>query len=152
MVARAPIAVALVDDDVGDRMLTVRPFSEAGLSNKVVELEDGQALLDLLCRRSPFASTPLPGLVLLDLRMPRLGGREALDQLRADPRYAELPVVILTESDDPQDIRNAYLRGATSYVAKPVTPDAIDRIVVAVDRLSYGFDHNGQRCIADAAP
>ncbi|MCB9508422.1 MAG: response regulator [Myxococcales bacterium] len=135
----SPVSIALVDDDLVDRMLTIRAFREAGLTNPIVELPDGEALLDLLARRGAFETSERPGLVLLDLTMPRLDGRSTLERLRAMPDMAELPVVVLTQSELPDDIRRSYLAGATSYIAKPVDFDGIVRVVKAIPSLGIAL-------------
>jgi CheY-like chemotaxis protein len=117
-----PISILMAEDDPNDRLLTQEALSE---SQAVVEIDfvaDGLELLQLLrCegRYAERAGVPLPGIILLDLNMPRMDGREALTRLKTDPQLKHIPVVILTNSKDDDDIMHAYELGASSYVLKP---------------------------------
>jgi two-component system response regulator len=115
--------VLLVEDNPDDAELTFRAFKRHNLANKVVHAQDGVEALDYLFGRGQFAgrdTSQLPTLVLLDINMPRLDGHEVLAALRADPHTVNLPVVMLTSSDEQRDIHRAYGNGANSYVRKPV--------------------------------
>lgn len=109
--------VLLVEDNADDELLTVRALRKAKLSNEIVVLRDGQAALDYLCGDE---SKPLPALVLLDLKLPKVGGLEVLTRLRAQERTRLLPVVILTSSREEGDVLAGYTGGANGYVVKPV--------------------------------
>lgn len=119
-----PITILYADDDPEDRMLVQEAWGESRLRNELHFVEDGEELMDYLYRRGKFshlAVKPLPGLVLLDLNMPRKDGREALKEIKADPQLRLIPVVILTTSKDEEDILRAYNLGVSSFVVKPVT-------------------------------
>lgn len=115
--------ILLVEDNFQDELLTLRALRKVNLANQVDVVRDGQQALDYLFRQGEFAERKgpeLPTVVLLDLNLPRIGGLEVLDRLRADPRTAFLPVVILTSSDEERDRLRSYENGANSFVRKPL--------------------------------
>ena len=115
--------VLLVEDNPQDEMLTLRALRKANLVNHVDVVRDGQQALDFLFAEGPFvlrAGQPLPTVVLLDLNLPRVGGLEVLERLRADERTRLLPVVILTSTDEQRDRVASYRGGANSFVRKPL--------------------------------
>jgi CheY-like chemotaxis protein len=119
-----PITILLADDDPDDRQMTKEAFAECHLVNAVHFVEDGEQLMDYLLRRGNYASMakdPLPGLILLDLNMPRKDGREALKEIKAHPDLKRIPIVVLTTSKAEEDILRTYDLGVNSYVTKPVT-------------------------------
>jgi two-component system response regulator len=117
--------ILLVEDTDDDADLTIRAFKEAKIGNPVVRARDGVEALDYLFARGPFTGrhAGLPGVVLLDLKMPRMGGLEALRHIRIAPETQHLPVVILTSSTEDSDRLQAYSHHANSYVRKPVNYD-----------------------------
>ncbi len=115
--------ILLVEDNSQDEMLTLRALRQAKVANRIDVVRDGQQAVDYLFRQGEFAdreSPDLPTVVLLDINLPRLSGLDVLERLRADPRTALLPVVMLTSSDDEQDRLKSYRNGANSFVRKPV--------------------------------
>ena len=117
-------SILLVEDNPDDVDLTLRAFRRAGIAHPVEVVGDGVEALDYLFARGEHASRagrPLPSVVLLDLKLPRLDGHEVLRQLRADPRTRLLPVVILTSSVEEEDVARGYGEGCNSYVRKPVS-------------------------------
>ena len=119
----SPRGLLLVEDNPQDEMLTLRSLRKVNLANEVTVVRDGQQALDYLFREGEFLDRPgqaLPAVVLLDLGLPRVGGLEVLERLRADDRTRLLPIVILTSSDEEQDRLRSYLGGANSFVRKPV--------------------------------
>jgi two-component system response regulator len=115
--------VLLVEDNPDDAELTLRAFKRHKLINKVVLARDGADALDFLFARGKYAgrdANQLPSLVLLDINMPRMNGHEVLAAMRAEALTSNVPVVMLTSSDERQDISRAYSGGANSYVRKPV--------------------------------
>lgn len=117
------ITIVLADDDPDDRQLTEEAFVENRLANQLHCVQDGEELLDYLHRRGSFErlrSEPLPGLILLDLNMPRKDGREALKEIKADPNLRRIPIVVLTTSKAEEDIVRAYNLHANAYITKPV--------------------------------
>ena len=122
------ITILIADDDPDDRQLTREALAECRLANNVHFVEDGEQLLDYLHRRGDFqefADAPLPGLILLDLNMPRKDGREALKEIKANPEFRRIPIVVLTTSKAEEDILRTYDLGVNSYVTKPVTFDSL---------------------------
>src|SRR6478752_583232 len=106
-----PIVILLADDDEEDRMLTCDALAESHLLNEIYCVEDGEELMDYLRREgkyAPPALAPVPGLILLDLNMPRKDGREALREIKADPVLRKIPVVVLTTSKAEEDIYRTY--------------------------------------------
>ena len=127
-----PITILMADDDPDDRQLTREAFEEAKLANDLRFVEDGVELLDYLHRRGKYAdpaSSPKPGLILLDLNMPRKDGREALEEIKRDPRLRAIRVVILTTSKAEEDILRTYNLSAASYITKPVTFESLVDVV-----------------------
>ena len=118
------IVILLADDDEDDRLLTADALRIVKLPSEFRTVNDGEELMDYLNHRgkhAPPASSPRPGLVLLDLNMPRRDGREALREMKADPELRSIPVVILTTSRREDDITRTYDLGANSLIVKPVT-------------------------------
>ncbi len=124
MESRETIVILIAEDDPDDRMLTIRALQQNRLANDIKWVEDGEELMDYLHRRGAYAddgSAPRPGLILLDLNMPRMDGREALQAIKADPELRRIPVVVLTTSRAEQDIVQSYDLGVNAFVTKPVT-------------------------------
>jgi len=127
-----PITILMADDDPDDRQMTKEAFEEAHLVNDLRFVKDGVELLDYLHRQGKYtdpASSPRPSIILLDLNMPRKDGREALQELKADPKLRSIRVIILTTSKADEDIARSYDLSATSYITKPVTFDALVDVV-----------------------
>ena len=121
---RQHITILLADDDADDRMMVQDAFTESRIANDLRCVNDGEELMDYLLRRGKFsdpATSPTPGLILLDLNMPRKDGREALKEIRADERLRRIPIVVLTTSQAEEDIYRTYDMGVNSYITKPVT-------------------------------
>lgn len=112
--------ILLVEDNPRDEELTLRAFRRSGIANPIEVARDGAEALDRLLGRGNFAADPLPQVVLLDLKLPKIDGLEVLRTLRATERTALLPVVVLTSSVEEQDLVRSYSLGANSYVRKPV--------------------------------
>jgi CheY-like chemotaxis protein len=135
------IVIMIADDDPEDRMLAKDALAEARVANDIRYVEDGEELMDYLKRRGKYADpadSPRPGMLLLDLNMPRKDGREALEEIKADPALRTIPVVILTTSEADEDILRSYGLGASSYITKPVTFDGLVKIMKALN--SYWFE------------
>jgi two-component system response regulator len=127
-----PVTILMADDDPDDRQLTKEAFEEAKLANELRFVEDGVELLDYLNRRGKYSdpgSSPRPGIILLDLNMPRKDGREALQELKADPRFRAIRVIIMTTSKAEEDILRTYNLSAASYITKPVTFEALVDVI-----------------------
>jgi CheY-like chemotaxis protein len=119
-----PIAILMAEDDPEDIMLVRDAMAEARLANDLRCVSDGEELMDYLRRRGKYAdpqTSPRPGVILMDLNMPKKDGREALKEIKADPSLRTIPVIVLTTSHAEEDIIRSYGTGANSYIAKPVT-------------------------------
>jgi CheY-like chemotaxis protein len=125
------ITILMADDDCDDRMLAEDAMRESRLGNTFRCVEDGQELMDYLNRAGKYANqdAPRPGLILLDLNMPRKDGRQALKEIKSDPDLRRIPVVILTTSKTDEDVLRSYDLGANSFITKPVTFDRLVEIV-----------------------
>jgi CheY-like chemotaxis protein len=135
------ITILLADDDPDDRQLTRDAFKENRLANALATVEDGEELMEYLYRRGKYQAltgTPLPGLILLDLNMPRKDGREALKEIKAHPEFRRIPIVVLTTSKAEEDILRTYDLGVNSYITKPVTFKSLVEIVKVLGR--YWFE------------
>lgn len=135
--SKRPVTILMADDDPDDRALTQEAFVEARLANELRFVEDGEELLDYLYRRGKYAdpeTSPTPGLILLDLNMPRKDGREALAEIRADPQFQSIRIVIMTTSRAEADIVRSYNLSAASYITKPVTFEALVEVVRALGK------------------
>ncbi|PLX89698.1 MAG: two-component system response regulator [Desulfuromonas sp.] len=120
---KKPITILMADDDPDDRLMAEEALEESKLSNDLHFVVDGEELMDYLYRRGKFsepATSPRPGLILLDLNMPKKDGREALKEIKADPELRSIPVVVLTTSQAEEDILRSYDLGVNSFITKPV--------------------------------
>ena len=122
---KIPITILICDDDEDDRLLTQQALEDAHVSNDVRFVEDGVELLDYLHQRGTFAGetgkAPRPGLILLDLNMPKMDGREVLKVIKSDPTMRDIPIVVLSTSRLDEDIVRSYQLGVNSFITKPVT-------------------------------
>ena len=133
----ARITLLMADDDPADCLLTEKAFRKAEVTSPLHVVHDGAELMDYLKRRGKYADpedAPRPSLILLDLNMPKVNGREFLEQLGNEPELRSIPVVILTTSDEERDIASSYELGANAYMVKPAAFDdmvSVARIVKA---------------------
>ena len=121
---RAAITILLADDDEDDRLMTRDALRDARLHNDLRTVVDGVELMEYLKREGRFSDereSPRPGMILLDLNMPRMDGREALAAIKADPELRSIPVVVLTTSKAEEDVIRTYDLGVNSFITKPVT-------------------------------
>lgn len=133
--APLPITILIADDDPEDRMLAEDALEEARLANDIRFVQDGEELIDYLKRLGYYADpekSPRPGMILLDLNMPRKDGREALIEIKADPELRTIPIIILSTSDADEDILRSYNLGAASFITKPVTFDGLVKVMLAL--------------------
>ncbi len=138
---RKLITILLADDDEDDRLLTKEALAESRLANDLHMVSDGEELMDYLCRRGDYASlenSPRPGLILLDLNMPKKDGREALREIKSDLTLRQIPVVVLTTSGAEEDIYRTYDLGANSFITKPVMFESLVRVMKDLGR--YWFE------------
>ncbi len=117
----SPVLILMADDDPDDRLMAKEALEASGLRNEMRFVEDGVELMHYLNQEASYQDAPRPGLILLDMNMPRKNGREALAELKAHPDFKRIPVVILTTSQADEDIKLGYDLGASSYITKPVT-------------------------------
>jgi len=132
-----PIVILLADDDEEDRMLAADALAESRVVNDFRFVEDGEELLDYLYHRGKYGDpqlSPTPGLILLDLNMPRKDGREALREIKADPDLRRIPVVVLTTSKAEEDIYRTYDLGANSFITKPVSFEGLVAVMRDIGR------------------
>ena len=133
-----PARVLLVEDNEADVRLTREALREPGPPVRLSYVADGEQALAFLRREEGYADAQRPDLVLLDLNLPRKNGLEVLDELRADPELASVPVVMLTSSAAEQDVRSCYALGARSYVVKPHELDAFMELIGAIRAFWLG--------------
>lgn len=135
----------MADDDEDDRLLAREALRESRLANQLYFVEDGEELMDYLHHCGQYNSlnggseaVPRPGLILLDLNMPKKDGREALEEIKADPQLRQIPVVILTTSKAEEDIYRSYDLGANSFITKPVTFSGLAEVMKTLSE--YWFE------------
>lgn len=134
---RKPIVILLADDDEDDCLLCQDAMEESRVRNDLRTVHDGVELLEYLRREGRFADpteSPRPGVILLDLNMPRKDGREALEEIKADPELRRIPVVVMTTSKEDEDILKSYDLGASGYVTKPVTFEGLVAVMRGLGR------------------
>ncbi len=135
------VTILIADDDADDRMMISDALRESRLSNNLRFAENGEELMDYLLHRGKYtnaAENPRPGLILLDLNMPKMDGREALKAIKENADLKRIPVVVLTTSKAEEDIYRTYNLGVNSFVTKPVTFDSLVTIVREIGR--YWFE------------
>ena len=131
---RDAITILMADDDDDDFLLTKKALAESRLANTLVRVEDGEELLDYLKRRGRYENSDVvrPGMILLDLNMPRKDGRETLKEIKSDPELKDIPVVIFTTSKTEEDVFRSYQLGSNSFITKPVTFDKLVNVITAL--------------------
>jgi len=123
------VHILLVEDSPTDAGLAMEAFKDSKLLNNLAHVEDGTQAISYLRRENQYSDAPRPDLVLLDLNLPTKGGREVLKEIKADPDLKDIPVIVLTTSDDDQDILNSYELHANCYITKPVDFEKFVQIV-----------------------
>jgi CheY-like chemotaxis protein len=129
------IDILLVEDDPGDVVLTTEALNGSKLTNHVHVTENGELAMKFLRKEAPYEDAPRPDLILLDLNLPRMDGREVLAAIKEDPEYRRIPVVVLTTSEAEEDILRSYDLHANAYVTKPVHFDRFMEVVRQVDEF-----------------
>ena len=127
--------ILMADDDEDDRRAVAKAWKTSRAANPIEFVNDGEQLMDYLQRRGQYSSLPAgsrPGLILLDLNMPKKDGREALMEIKADPDLRQIPVIVLTTSKAEEDIYRTYDLGANSFITKPVTFTALVELVQSI--------------------
>jgi len=129
-----PAPILLVEDNEADVELALRAFKRRRISNPIAVARDGEEALDYIHRRGAFAAGALtPGVILLDLRLPKVDGLDVLKEIKAHPVYRHVPVVVLTTSAEDRDIKRSYELGASSYIVKPVEFEKFRDVVERID-------------------
>ena len=129
------IVIMLVEDDEGHQLLIRENLRLGGIVNELIELRDGQHALDYLFRRGQYqdpAKSPRPGLILLDIKMPKIDGFAVLEKVKVDPQLRMIPVLMLTSTDDQAEINRSYALGANSYIVKPIRYEEFQERVKAL--------------------
>ncbi len=131
------VPILMADDDADDRYLLKSAFEDCRLTNPLHFVEDGVQLMDYLLRKGAYSETgyPAPGLILLDLNMPRMDGREALRAIKTHPELKSIPVIILTTSKSDEEILNTYVSGANCFITKPVSFDELMGVVSSIGKF-----------------
>jgi CheY-like chemotaxis protein len=128
-----PIEILLVEDDPGDVRMTQEALAESKVANNLHVVADGEAAVAFLRCKEPYADAPRPGLILLDLNLPRMDGREVLAEIKEDPELRRIPVVVLTTSESEEDVLRSYDLHANAYVTKPVEFEQFVAVVRQID-------------------
>jgi two-component system response regulator len=126
------LEILLIEDNLSDAELTIRALRKNNIANKIIHLEDGAQANDFLFCQNEYAErdiNQIPKLILLDLKMPKLNGIEVLQRIKADERTRQIPVVVLTSSNEDPDIKVCYDLGVNAYVVKPVAFDSFNKAV-----------------------
>jgi CheY-like chemotaxis protein len=135
------ITILMADDDQDDCLLVSKAFKASRLCNDLRFVKDGEELMDYLYQRGKYkgaGQAPPPGLILLDLNMPKKDGREALKEIKGNADLREIPVVVLTTSKDEEDVLKSYNLGANSYITKPVTFEGLVEVIKSLGK--YWFE------------
>lgn len=141
MTTRDTIVILMADDDEDDILLTQKALRQGKLLNELYCVRDGEELLDYLFHRGEYADatkSPRPGVILLDLNMPRKDGREALKEIKANPDLKDIPIVVFTTSKAEEDIYRSYKLGVNSFITKPVTFDRLIEVMQMIGK--YWFE------------
>ena len=130
-----PVKILLVEDNVQDIEITQRAFAKGRVRNELTVVRDGEEAIDYLYHRGKYqdpATSPRPGMILLDLNLPKVGGLEVLQQIKKDDQLKQIPVIVLTVSQREEDVVRSYDLGVNTYIQKPVEFDNFMRVVHAV--------------------
>jgi CheY-like chemotaxis protein len=131
--AEREVQVLLVEDDPGDVLMTREAFEDYKVHNQLHVVNDGEQAMAFLRQQGEYADLPRPDLVLLDLNLPRMDGRQVLDAIKSDPELSSIPVVVLTTSESEDDVLRSYSLHANAYVTKPVDFDRFISVVRQID-------------------
>lgn len=136
-----PIIILMAEDDPDDRYLTREALAESRIGNELYFVEDGEQLLDYLNRKGKYSdplTSPRPGIILLDLNMPKKDGRQALKEIKGNANFKSIPIIILTTSNAEEDILKTYDLGANSFITKPVTFNGLVNVMKSLE--NYWFE------------
>ena len=132
-----PIEILLVEDNSGDTRLTVEAMKEAKIRNQMHVVKDGVEAIKFLHKEGEYSDMPRPDLILLDLNLPRMSGREVLTTIKGDPDLRSIPVVILTVSRNEEDILRSYEHHANCYVTKPLDLEAFIEVLKGIEHFWF---------------
>jgi CheY-like chemotaxis protein len=138
---RSKVPILIADDDADDCEMIRDALKESRLVNELFFVKDGEDLMNFLTHQGPYEDKtkfPLPGLILLDLNMPKKDGREALKEIKSDPKLRQIPVVVLTTSEAEEDVYKSYNLGVNSFVTKPVSFDSLVHVMQSLG--TYWFE------------
>lgn len=135
----SPIEILLIEDNPGDVMLTKEAFSHMKVRNTIHTVTDGEQALAYLHRRPPYEAAQRPHLILLDLNLPGLDGREVLQEIKGDDALKSIPVVVMTSSEAETDIERSYELHANSYIVKPVGLQGFMDVVASIDEFWFSI-------------
>lgn len=128
-----PVNILLVEDNEGDVVLIQAAFEESKLSNTIHIARDGEQGLDFVYQRNGFENTPRPDLILLDLNMPKINGRQVIEDLKSNEEYVQIPIIVLTSSEAEIDVEQSYDLGANCYVVKPLSFDKFSFVIHQIE-------------------
>ncbi len=132
-----PVEVLLVEDDPGDVILTKEGLRQSKLHIHLTVLDNGEKALDYLHQVAPYVDAPRPGLIILDLNLPRINGLEVLKEIKSNPALKAIPTVILTTSRAEEDVARSYTLGANCYVSKPLNLDEFVKVVGSIENFWF---------------
>ncbi|MFA6148016.1 MAG: response regulator [bacterium] len=132
-----PIEILLVEDNPGDVRLTIEALREGKVLNRLTVARDGEEAMATLRRQGKFANARRPDIILLDLNLPKKDGREVLEEIKKDPKLMVIPIVILTTSQDEQDVLKSYKLHANCYITKPVDLSQFLSVVKAIEEFWF---------------
>jgi chemotaxis family two-component system response regulator Rcp1 len=130
-----PIEILLVEDSLSDAQLAIEALQSAKIANHLSHVEDGVEAMQFLRREGPYRDAPRPDLILLDLNLPRKDGHEVLEELKEDPQFKQIPVVVLTTSRAEQDVPRSYALHANCYITKPVDFTQFMEVVKSIEHF-----------------
>ncbi|MBF0236990.1 MAG: response regulator [SAR324 cluster bacterium] len=134
-----PVELLLVEDNPDDVFLAQEALKEGKIKNNLHVVNDGESALRFLRKENPYQDAVLPDLVLLDLNLPGIDGRQVLKQIREDPRFTELPVIVLTTSESADDIHRMYKLHVNSYIVKPVDFEQFIKVIKSIENFWLTF-------------
>jgi len=130
-----PVTILLVEDNPADVRLTLEAFKEGKVNNNLHTVKNGEEAMDFLHQRDPFKDAPVPDLILLDLNLPKMDGREVLEEIKKDEKLRPIPVIILTTSEAEEDILRSYNLHANCYITKPVDLNDFVKVAKSIENF-----------------
>ena len=130
-----PITILLVEDNPADVRLTLEAFKEGKVNNNLHMVKNGEEAMDFLFKREPFTNSPVPDLILLDLNLPKMDGREVLKEIKNNENLKKIPVIVLTTSKAEEDILKSYNLHANCYITKPVELDDFIKVAKSIENF-----------------